>query len=313
VPTLDGGPRWRRCLEALGAQRPALDALVVVDSGSSDGSAEAAADAGATVLDTGPDGFDHGLTRARGAAALPDVDAVVFLVQDAVPVGDDCLETLAAAALQPGVGAATARQVPPADASALTRATVERSPLAAAEARRIGPFEADELASFSPDAWRDAVLLDDVACAVRAPLFGQVGFRQAAFGEDALLACDLLRAGWALVHEPDAVVEHGHEYAPVSVAPRYEQDARFFREQFGLRVRPGLLAVAKGWLAQMLADHHWAVAHPEDRSLAMFRGAASLRWAQVMGQWRGSKGPLGGPPDRRPAPRPEELCPEPSA
>ncbi|RKY20300.1 MAG: hypothetical protein DRQ55_08155 [Planctomycetota bacterium] len=312
VPTLDGGARWRRCLHALAAQRPALDALVVIDSGSRDGSAEAARDAGAVLLELGSEGFDHGLTRARGAAALPDdLDAIVFLVQDAVPLGDDCLETLAAAALLPGVGAATARQLPPPEAAPVTRATVERSPLACDQPRRSGPFSPEQLAAFNPSRWREVLLLDDVACAVRAPLFASLGFRQASFGEDALLACDLLRAGWAVAHEPRARVEHGHDYTPASVAPRYEQDARFFREQFGLRVRPGLLAAAKGWLAQMLADHHWARAHPQDRSLAMFLDAARLRWAQVAGQRRGSRGPLGAPPDLSPAacrgPRPEQL------
>ena len=307
VPTLDGGERFLRCLAALSAQRPALDALVVVDSGSRDGSAEAAAAAGATVLDPGPAGFDHGLTRNRGAAALPPLDAVVFLVQDAVPLGDECLETLARAALQSGVGAATARQLPPPDAPPLARATVERSPMSCAARRRIGPFSPDDLERFAPRAWRGALLLDDVACAVRGALFRSTGFRPTAFGEDALLAYDLLRGGWALLHEPDACVEHGHTYTPATAAPRYEQDARFFRERFGLRVRSGPVALAKGWLAQMLADHRWVSAHPGLRSPALIARAAALRWAEVAAQGRGSAGPLGALPEGRPVPGPAEL------
>lgn len=307
MPTLDGGPRFRACLEAIGTQRPAVDALVVIDSGSGDGTPEAAAAAGATVLGLDGEPYDHGATRQRGAEALPDVEAVVFLVQDAVPRGDGCLESLARAALVPGVGAATARQVAPADSPPLTRMTVERSPFAVGEARRTGPFDPAALARFSPADWRGAVLLDDVACAVRGALFRRVGMGPAGFGEDALLAYDLLRGGWALLHEPDAVVEHGHAYDPPTASARYEEDARFFRERFGFRVRPGPLSVVKGWLSQMLADHHWAVAHPDERSLKLVARAAALRWAQVLGQWRGSRGPAGAPPVARDVPSPDTL------
>ena len=280
----------------------------MIDSGSDDGSQQAAAAAGATVLGLEGDAFDHGRTRGVGARALPDVDAVVFLVQDAVPVGEECLERLAQAALQPGVGAATARQVPPTGRSPLTAATVGRSPFAHDSRRRTGPFDDDTLARFTARDWRGAVLLDDVACAVRGALFRRVGMRDADFGEDVLLAYDLLCGGWSLLHEPEAVVEHGHEYSPAGAAARYEQDARFFRERFGFRVRPGPLSMVKGWLAEMLGDHHWAVAHPDERSLAMFAGAARLRWAQVCGQRRGSRGRLGALPEARDLPSPDALA-----
>lgn len=309
MPTLDGGPRFRECLAALGRQRPALDALVVIDSGSTDGTPEAAEQAGATVLRIAPERFDHGATRNQGAAALPaGLEAVVFLVQDAVPLGDDGLERLAAAAVQPGVGAATARQVPPDQASALTRATVDRSPQAAAEPVRTGPLSPDQRRALSPRGWLELLRLDCVACAVRGPLFSAVGFRTTPFGEDALLAFDLLSAGWALQHEPAAVVAHGHEYDRASVADRYAQDARFFREAFGVRVRGGPLSVVKGWLAQLKADSRWFAGAGADADRDELRRAVFLRWAQVVGQWRGSRGPLGGPPSPRAVPGPEELA-----
>lgn len=308
VPTLDGGERFRRCLAALVRQRPAADACVVIDSGSSDGTADAAREAGATLLQIPAAEFDHGATRNAGAAALPDVDVIVFLVQDAVPRGDDWLVTLARAALADGVAAATARQVPPPDASALTRATVERSPMASAEERRTGPFSAAELAAFSPGERVGVLRLDDIACAVRAPLFRAVGFPATSFGEDALLAWDLLHAGWALAHEPRAVVEHGHEYDPESVAPRYEQDARFFRETFGFRARPGVLSWLKGLCSEMFADRRWLTAEFGEPPFEQIKASRELRKAQLDAQRRGSKGPLGGPPTPRPLPSPRDLA-----
>ncbi|GJM22356.1 MAG: hypothetical protein DHS20C15_22710 [Planctomycetota bacterium] len=305
LPTLNGGERLRRCLSALRAQRPGADALVVVDSGSDDGSDRLAEEAGATLLRIERADFRHGGTRNAAARRLPEVDVIVFLVQDAIPQGSDWLITLAKAALVPGVGAVTARQVPPPEAGALTAASVARSPFAATRARQVGPFSAQELEALRPQAWRGRLLLDSVACAVRGALFREVGFRDTDFGEDALLAYDLLWGGWALAHEPRAVVEHGHVYDPQSVRARYEQDARFFREQFGLRVRPHLLARLKGFLAELRADKRW---QREQGAGAALNGNLALRWAQVVAQQAGSVGPLGGLPHVRRVPGPQELA-----
>jgi len=306
VPTLDGGPRWRACLAALGDQRP-RPALVVVDSGSSDGTPEAAEAAGARVLRIRREDFDHGETRNLGARELPGCDVLVFLVQDAVPQAPDCLARLAAAALRPGVGAASARQVPPPDAGYLTASTVSASPFAAEVARRTGPFAREQLARLPPEEWRARLLLDDVACAVRGALFRGGGFRRTSHAEDALLAYDLLWAGWALEHEPAAVVEHGHAYDAQSVQRRYRDDAVFFRKTFGLRVRPDLLSVLKGVNAELRRDRQWLARHGGAPGNGSLKAARELRWAQVLAQREGSRGPAGRPPDPLPLPSPAEL------
>ncbi len=304
VPTRDGGARWRQCLAALARQRPAAAALVVIDSGSSDGSDRAAAAAGASVLSIAPGDFDHGETRNRAAAALPGVDAIVFLVQDAVPQGTDFLATLERAALAPGVAAATARQVAPADAGFLTASTVSSLPMASATPRRTGPLPAAQRDALRPDDWKPLLLLDDIACAVRADIFRATGFRRARHGEDALLAYDLLCAGWAIQHEPAAVVEHGHVYDPGTVAARYREDAAFFREAFGCRVRPDLLSVLKGYNAELRRDRRWLSAHPESAPPDGMASARRLRWAQILAQREGSRGPLGSLPAPRRVPGP---------
>lgn len=305
VPTLDGGPRWRAALEALAAQAP-RPALVVVDSGSRDGTPEAAEAAGATVLRIRREEFDHGETRNLGARALPACDVLVFSVQDAVVRGSGCLATLARAALQPGVAAASARQVPPPEAGPLTASTVSASPFALERPRRTGPFARPELERLTPEEWRARLLLDDVLCAVRGPLFRRVGFRRTMHGEDALLAYDLLWGGWALQHEPEAVVEHGHAYDAASVQRRYFDDALFFRKAFGLRTRPDLLSVLKGVNAELRRDRRFlgAAGRPTNGAL---KAARELRWAQVLAQREGSLGPLGRPPEPRPVPAPAEL------
>jgi len=309
VPTRDGGTRFRACLAALAAQRPTPDAVVVIDSGSTDGSVEAARGAGARVEQIAPEDFDHGGTRNAAAAALPDgLDTIVFLVQDAVPRGEGCLAALAEATRAPGVAAATARQVAPADTGFLTASTVSSSPFADSEPRRTGPLDASERARMSASDWRGMLMLDNVACAVRAELFRELGFRRTPHGEDALLAYDLLCAGWALQHEPRAVVEHGHAYDAESVAPRYRDDARFFREAFGMRVRPDLLSVLKGYHVELRRDRRWLTEHPDQAPPDALRSARRLRWAQVLAQREGSRGPLGSLPEPRPLAAPTESA-----
>ncbi len=298
IPTLLGGDRFRSCLEALATQEHAPKAVVVVDSGSDDGSVEAAQEHGAEVLSIPRSEFRHGPTRSLGFEALPPVDVVVFLVQDAVPQGPGFLGHLASALEDPNLGAVTARQVPPAGSGVLTHSSVERSPCHSEEARRVGPFSETELSTWGADRWRGHLSLDSIALAVRSSVFEAVRFRDTDFGEDALLAHDLLWGGWALGHVPQAVVEHGHEYDVDSVAERYEQDARFFRERFGLRVRAGWMSALKGWAAELAADRRWLADHPERRTPEALRASSSLRWAQVMAQLRGSRGPLGALPDR---------------
>ncbi|MDG2150036.1 MAG: glycosyltransferase [Planctomycetota bacterium] len=304
IPTLRGGARFRACLDALLNQEAPPAAIVVVDSGSDDGTVKVATERGARVIPVAQSNFRHGPTRNLGFDALPDVDVVVFMVQDAVPVGPRFLGELTGAFADETLGAVTARQIPPGDAGVLTRSTVERSPFHEALPRRTGPYKRDELAGLDPAAWRALLLLDSIALAVRRPVFEALRFRDTDFGEDALLAYDLLWAGWALGHASEAVVEHGHEYDEDSVAARYERDARFFRECFGLRIRPGLLSVFKGWAAELAADRRWLASHPEHRSPEARRASSSLRWAQVIAQYRGSRGTLGALPEKRDAPGP---------
>jgi len=93
------------------------------------------------------------------------------------------------------------------------------------------------------------------------------------------------------------------------VGPRYEQDARFFRERFAFRVRPGLLSWVKGLLFEAREDRRWLGREfGEPPPPALVRASRELRRAQLAAQRRGSRGPLGGPPAPRALPSPQELA-----
>ena len=94
IPVRDGGDALQHTLRALARQTIAHE-LLVCDSGSRDGSVDAARAAGARVIEIAPASFNHGSTRnllvreAQGAH-------VALLTQDAEPAGERWLERLMA-------------------------------------------------------------------------------------------------------------------------------------------------------------------------------------------------------------------------
>ena len=90
--------------------RPDPVDLIVVDSGSKDGTREAASRAGARIIEMDPSRFSHGGARDLGARAA-EGDVYVFTVQDARPADAHWLRFLVEP-LAAGAAAATSRILP---------------------------------------------------------------------------------------------------------------------------------------------------------------------------------------------------------
>src|SRR5689334_6967262 len=96
IPTLNASRELPALFEALATQTVRPDALLVIDSGSTDDTAAIASRAGARIHVIAHHEFNHGATRQQALAMVPEADIVVFMTQDAVPVANDSLERLAA-------------------------------------------------------------------------------------------------------------------------------------------------------------------------------------------------------------------------
>jgi glycosyltransferase involved in cell wall biosynthesis len=239
IPTRNGGALLQRTLAALARQTVAHE-LLVCDSGSSDGSVEAARAHGARVLEIAPAAFSHGGTRnllmseARGSH-------VALLTQDAEPAETRWLEQLLEGlALAEDVGLVYGPYRPRPDASFAVRSELERwftslSPDGATRVERLAPeersvpaagligargFFTDANACISREAW------------LRAP------FREVAYAEDRVLAVDMLRAGYAKAYVPAAAVLHSHDYTSLQQLRRSFDEWRALREVYGWRA-PG--------------------------------------------------------------------------
>jgi len=257
VPTWNGGALFRELLEALAMQDvPGGLQLVVVDSGSSDGTAEAARAAGALVETIPQSEFNHGATRNR-AIALSAGEIVCLLTQDAIPIGRFFVANLVGAfERSPNLDGAYARQFPRPDcdpilAERLRQWSASRSE---PELKVLAPGDAEAsrlLYDALPPLERYlSAAFDNVASAVRRSSWERIPFPERSFGEDVAWARATLLAGGSVAFEPTACVEHSHRIDMVREFRRIYCDHRNLYELFELRNVRTWGAVWRGWAWQ---------------------------------------------------------------
>ncbi|MBI4881617.1 MAG: glycosyltransferase family 2 protein [Planctomycetes bacterium] len=286
IPTLDGGLLFERALAALVLAEPRPESILVVDSGSQDGTPERAAAAGAEVLRVPRAEFDHGATRQM-AAARAATEFVAFLSQDAVPE-PDYLGPLVRAFSDARVAGASARILPHPDSSPLARRTVLSSRMASAQSRVIA-VPPEQFATSSGRARCDLLLFDNVASLLRRDLLMRWPFPRTMMGEDAAFAAAALLHGHRLAFVAQSVVRHAHEHGPLSAFRRYRDDARFQRRAFDVAVRASLRDTLRGLAYELCEDARGLRGEPLGARAGALLRAPLLRSCQVLGQWWGSR------------------------
>jgi len=236
VPTWQGMEFLERVLAALAAQVVELPwDLSVVDSGSTDGTWErllAERERFPVPLSLArieAQDFDHGDTRNE-LAARSRGDLLVYLTQDAIPAGARWLATLAGRFEDPTVGAAYCRNVPRPDARPATRVLCQGDPGYAAQGRLVRLPDRATYARLDPHERRLLYNFNDVASALRRELWERHPFPRTPFGEDVLMARALLEAGYGIVYDAEATVEHSHDYGERETYARAFVDGRFNAE-----------------------------------------------------------------------------------
>jgi rhamnosyltransferase len=247
----------------------------VCDSGSTDGSAEAARAAGARVISIDRDQFGHGRTRNLLMRETTG-EVVVFLTQDAVPAGPDWLRAMVGAFdLAPDVGLACGPYVPRPDASVTTARELTEM-FAGMAGPGGGPVVYRQADVPSPLRPSPATFHTDANGAVLRRAWEGTPFRDVAYAEDQLLAIDLLRAGWARAYVPAAGVEHSHDYPAGERFRRLFDEFRALHELYGL-VMPAAPRTVLGTVRRQVAgDRAWALAHGASRRAADRATLASL-------------------------------------
>jgi len=178
--------------------------VLVIDSGSTDSTLDIVARHPAARLHQIPNReFAHGRTRNL-AASIAGGEIVVFLTQDATPVGPNWLvDLLAPFGADPEVAGVFGRQVPrPGSSPAASR---------------------DML-----DLFRDPPpgFFSNVCSAVNRSALVAVPFRDVNYAEDQAFAMDVAAAGGLVSYAPAATVRHSHELALNMYFRRMYDEAR---------------------------------------------------------------------------------------
>ncbi len=205
IPVKDGGEDLRRCLAGIAAQRSEHEVeVVVVDSGSADGSVELARSAGARVCEIPPSEFNHGATRNL-AAELARGDVLVFTSQDAFAPHQGWLAALTAPlAEDDSLAGAYGRQIAHLEATPPERFFMDF--LYGERARTQRAAGVHELSM-------QTTLFSNVNSAIRAEVFARFGFvDDIIMSEDQEWSRRVLLAGYALRYVPEAAVHHSHPY-----------------------------------------------------------------------------------------------------
>lgn len=205
IPVKDGGEDLARCLEAISRQQIEGEVeVVLVDSGSRDGSGERAEALGARVHSIPAGEFHHGRTRNLGAE-LARGETLVFTSQDAYAADNDWLARLTAPLQDDAVAGVYGRQLPHTDATPPERYFLDFLYGPAPRVQRLE--KADELTF-------EVTLFSNVNSAVPRRVWEAFPFAEdIIMSEDQEWSRRVLREGLAIVYEPVAAVHHSHPYS----------------------------------------------------------------------------------------------------
>jgi rhamnosyltransferase len=232
VPTFNPGSLAKDFITALKGQTPDLDRVIIIDSGSRDGSIESFRAAGFQVHGILPTEFDHGDTRNVGAALSRPADIVVFMTQDAMAFGREAVANIVAPFADESVGLVYGRQLPRDRAGWIeSHARLFNYPEVAMS--RLMP-QAESLGI-------KAVFNSNAFAAYRVRALDEVGGfpKRIIMGEDQVAAALMLLAGWRIVYEATATIKHSHGYSVMQEFRRYFDIGVFHDSQRDLLVRFG--------------------------------------------------------------------------
>jgi rhamnosyltransferase len=259
----------RETLPALRSQDHSAWELIVIDSGSTDGSvdliraAKPAHFVQITPTEYNPSRvMNHGMRLARSPLAI-------FLNADATPQGSGWLRPLVSALQNPSVAACFGRQIPRPNCEAVYACDYDRC--------------------FGPD--RESATWDHffsmVSSGLRRDVWERRGFREdLQYAEDDEYTRWCRASGYRVEYVADSVVMHSHNYTAAQARKRSAGDARAMAATWpGTESDFGFLqTVLLGWVRDLRKDIRFCL---RERRLRELPHAARIRWAQRRGRLEG--------------------------
>ncbi len=215
IPTLNAGSIWPKVLDSILSQSYPIKHVVIIDSGSSDGTLEAASGEGFDFIHIDKASFDHGGTRQLGVEQFPDADIFVFLTQDAILADSHAIGIMVDAFQKnPSIGMAYGRQLPHLNAKVLE-----------SHARLFNYPSKSQIRGLE-DAPRYGI--KTISCSNSFAAYRKEAFFEAngfpsgtILGEDVLIAGSMLLKGWKMAYLSESKVYHSHDYSALEEFKRY--------------------------------------------------------------------------------------------
>jgi rhamnosyltransferase len=261
----------RDTLPALQAQNYRPWELIVIDSGSTDGSVDLIRAARpAHFVTIASEDYNPSRVMNQGMQ-LARHDLGIFLNADATPVDDNWLRPLVQALREPRTAAAFSRQVPRPDCRAV--------------------FAHDYDRCFGPQ--RESVHWDHffsmVGSGIRRDAWQQRGFLEAMqYSEDEEYTRWCRAAGYRIAYCENSVVMHSHNYTPRQAFKRAFGEAWACAAMRSSRTADGawLRGAALGWVRDAQRDFAYCL---REHRLREWPHALRIRWAQRSGRLAGTR------------------------
>ena len=227
IPTKNGGDYLSKTLVmAYGQSYPRPFEVIIIDSGSVDGTLDIARHYPARLVQIRPEDFGHGKTRNLGVS-LAEGRCLVFITQDAVPTSNRWLHNLVRHLEAPCVAGVYGRQIPRGDTNPVERFFLySRYPAhSIVQSARQGQIDLD------------TIFFSNVNSAVKREVLDQHPFLDdLIMSEDQDWAKRMLLNGYDVIYEPEAAVYHSNDFGPREVFKRYFDSGvslrQFAREEY---------------------------------------------------------------------------------
>jgi len=214
APTFNPGKQWLRWIKAVKNQTLIPQSILIVDSGSIDGTKELSIQNGFMVHSIKQVEFGHGRTRQLAINLLDNIDIVIFLTQDAILDKPSSLQKLLSSFEDKKVAAAYGRQLPRKNANPIE-----------AHGRFFNYPNQSNIRDLSDKEYFGfkLIFISNSFAAYRVSALKSVGGfpDNVILGEDTYTCAKLIQQGWKVAYQASATVIHSHGYTILDEAKRY--------------------------------------------------------------------------------------------
>jgi rhamnosyltransferase len=229
IPVYNAAGDLHRLLASLVSQTIGVD-ILIIDSGSSDGSVDVAKSSHAHVLEIDNALFNHGGTRQLAVEMFPNFDVYLYMTQDAYLSDDRAVEMILKPFANERVGAVCGRQLPHLNATPFAR-----------HARSFNYPESvlNKTMSDVPKMGLKTAFMSNSFAAYRRDALNFVGGfpGHVIFAEDMYVAARMLINDLIIVYAGNAQCHHSHNYG--------------FKDEFSRYFDMGVFHVREPWIREV--------------------------------------------------------------